>query len=206
MRRKWWILWVCMVLSFGVSACERNQKQQVALEPIETSGQEEDDAGGTDENNIPGDTAGGRQNESSKEQIYVYVCGAVVKAGVYAMPKDSRIYEAIQMAGGFTEQAGIAQINQAEVLEDEAYIYVPTKDEAASGAVSGKQTGQDTKIDLNRADKDELMKIPGVGEAKASQIIQYREEHGRFKKIEDIMNISGIKEGLFEKIRDYIKI
>ncbi len=205
MRRKWRLLLLGVVLVLGMTSCGENRKQQVLLESVETGDKDSKDIG--DEETTGGDGTGGKEKEQN--QIYVYVCGAVTNVGVYAMPEGSRIYEAVQMAGGFTEEAAVAQINQAEVLEDEDYVYVPTKAETASGTTAGNPAGLSTKsnlIDLNRATKEELMTIPGVGEAKASQIIQYREEHGRFKKIEDIMNISGIKEGLFEKIRDYIKV
>ena len=87
-------------------------------------------------------------------------------------------------------------MNQAQVLKDEAKLYIPTEQE----------TEDSGKINLNMATKEELMTIPGVGEAKANQIISYREKNGSFSCIEDIMSISGIKEGLFEKIREYITV
>ncbi len=210
MRRRWMVLRMilCMVvvLIFSTTACGKNQKKQVLLETIETGDMDEKSA---EETEGTGADSGTGDKKEGQDQIYVCVCGAVTHAGVYAMPKGSRIYEAIQMAGGFAKEAAVDQINQAEVLEDEDYIYVPTKAEVASGAVADTQAGSGTKsnlVDLNRAGKEELMTIPGIGEAKASQIIGYREEHGKFNKIEDIMNISGIKEGLFEKIKDYIKV
>ena len=137
----------------------------------------------------------------TEERIYVYVCGAVIKEGVYELPAGSRGYEAINLAGGFRKDAATSQINQAEILEDESTIYVPSVYEIAES-----QSQKDGKINLNTATKEELMTLPGVGEAKALSIISYREEQGAFKSIEDIMNISGIKEGLFQKIKDYIKI
>lgn len=105
------------------------------------------------------------------------------------------------MAGGFSEEAAVSRINQAEVLKDETRLYIPTMNEIVE-----EQSKEDGKVNLNTATKEELMTLPGVGQSKAALIIQYREEHGKFQTIEDIMNISGIKEGLFGKIKDYIKV
>ena len=139
------------------------------------------------------------QEESST--IFVHVCGAVQKEGVYELPSGSRVYEALEMAGGFREDAASTEINQAEVLVDAMKIYVPTKEEVLT-----RQSTTSGKVNLNLASKEELMTLPGVGASKAESILRYREEHGRFQKIEDIMEISGIKEGLFEQIKDLIQV
>ena len=141
------------------------------------------------------------QTEEKEIGIYVYVCGAVVKPGVYELPEGSRVYEAIRAAGGFTEAASEYTVNQAEILQDEMKVYIPTGEELEAQTKTGSG-----KVNINTAMKSELMELPGVGEAKADQIMQYREEHGTFKKIEDIMSIPGIKEGLFEKIKPYITV
>ena len=139
--------------------------------------------------------------EDNQTEICVFVCGAVNDAGVYMFREGSRIFEAIEAAGGFSEDAAEEALNQAEVLQDEMKLYVPTVEELQSQSES-----TDGKVNINTATKDELMELPGVGEAKAMQIISYRETHGLFTKIEDIMSISGIKEGLFEKIKEYITV
>lgn len=141
------------------------------------------------------------EQSETQDSIFVFVCGAVRSAGVYELPVGSRVFEAVQMAGGFSEDAAVSHINQAEVLEDEVRLYIPTMNE-----ITEEQSGGDGKVNINTAAKEELMTLPGVGQAKAVLIIQYREEHGSFQKVEDIMNISGIKEGLFGKIKDYIKV
>ncbi len=141
------------------------------------------------------------EESEAQDSIFVFVCGAVRNAGVYELPVGSRVFEAIEMAGGFSEDAAVSQINQAEVLEDETRLYIPTISE-----MTEQQSEDDGKVNINTAAEEELMTLPGVGEAKAALIIQYREEHGSFQTIEDIMNISGIKEGLFGKIKDYIKV
>lgn len=139
--------------------------------------------------------------EEERQTIFVYVCGAVQVEGVYELNTGSRVYEAIEKAGGFREDAVKNEVNQAAVLEDAAKLYIPTM-----GEVLDTQTQQDGKVNINRASKEELMTLPGVGESKANSIIRYREEQGAFGCIEDIMQISGIKEGLYEKIKDLIKI
>ncbi len=134
------------------------------------------------------------------EYIYVYVCGAVNQEGVYELPNGSRVYEAIEMAGGFREDADTRSVNQAQMLVDEERIYVSAIGE------EGTIEESDGKVNINKASKEELMTLPGVGASRAESIMKYREEHGRFQSIEDIKKISGIKEGLFEKIKDLITI
>lgn len=137
---------------------------------------------------------------TSQESIFVYVCGAVVSEGVYELSNGSRVYEAIEAANGFREDAATTAINQAQLLEDEQRVYVPTLSELME---QNNLTGK--KINLNTATKEELMTLPGVGESKAESIIQYRQKN-QFRKIEDIMEIAGIKEGLFEKIKEHITV
>lgn len=181
MRRKVRNLVFIILFQLLTWACAQ-EEGSVSLEPIETELAE-------------------KEEDRTGNSIFVYVCGAVLDEGVYELPAGSRVYEAIQKAGGFTEDAAVTQINQAEVLEDETQLYVPTMEE-----ITNEETKGDGKVNLNLASKEELMTLPGVGEAKADLIIQYREEHGRFQNIEDVMNISGIKEGLFAKIKDNITV
>lgn len=141
------------------------------------------------------------ETEDVSAKIYVHVCGAVKNPGVYEFVSGSRIYEAIEEAGGFTEEAATSQVNQAQVLEDEMRLYIPSIDELTS-----QSTEENGKVNLNTASEEQLMTLPGIGEAKAKSIVTYREKHGGFKKIEDIMEISGIKEALFQKIEDLITV
>ena len=142
----------------------------------------------------------GISEDSNQESIFVYVCGAVVSEGVYELPDGSRVYEAIEAAGGFREDAATTAMNQAQVLEDEQRIYVPTLEE-----LRVQSTSEGRKVNLNTATKEELMTLPGVGESKADSILRYRQEK-QFRRIEDIMEIAGIKEGLFEKIKEHITV
>ena len=153
------------------------------------------------------------QKESPKEaadSIVVYVCGKVRKEGVVTLPAGSRIYQAIEMAGGMADDAAASYLNLAEVLTDGARVYVPGTDDAEvgnssipQGNTAGGFSGEtDGKVNINQASKEELMTLPGIGEVKADAIIQYRTEQGKFASIEEIKNISGIKDGVFEKMKD----
>lgn len=133
---------------------------------------------------------------------YVYVCGEVNVPGVYKLPAGSRVYEAIQLAGGLTEKADAAAVNQALLLADGQMIQVPAQGEESHTAIEE----EDGRVDLNTADIRELMEIPGIGEAKAKSIIAYREQNGGFQSAEDVMKITGIKEGLYSKMKDYITV
>ena len=152
---------------------------------------------------------------SEKSGVYVYICGEVVAPGVYELSEDSRIYEAVDAAGGFTENAARESVNLASKVSDGMQITIYNKEEAASlPAGSGSAVGNTGQggtsgsglVNLNTATKEELMTLKGIGEAKAEDIIRYREKSGGFKKIEDIMKISGIKEAGFQKIKDNITV
>lgn len=138
--------------------------------------------------------------ENTEEaMIVVDVAGAVVHPGVYHIPEGSRVCDAIEAAGGFSEDGVSANINQARLLADGEQIIVP---DSTSEEAGGKTS--DGKINLNRADKETLMTIPGIGEAKADAIIAYREEHGSFRSVESLMEIPGIKEGIYNRISQYV--
>ena len=152
---------------------------------------------------------------SEKSGVYVYICGEVAAPGVYELSEDSRIYEAVDAAGGFTENAARESVNLASKVSDGMQITIYNKEEAASlPAGSGSAVGNTGQggtsgsglVNLNTATKEELMTLKGIGEAKAEDIIRYREKSGGFKKIEDIMKISGIKEAGFQKIKDNITV
>lgn len=154
------------------------------------------------------------------QTAYVHVCGAVQNPGVYPVEPGMRIYEAISLAGGLTENADADWLNQAETMEDGQQIYVYTTEETAqlrqsgswpdrdspSGGAEAAKGSSDNKINLNTATKEELTTLPGIGEARAEAVIAYREEHGGFGSIEEIQNISGIKTAVFSKIKDKITV
>jgi competence protein ComEA len=152
------------------------------------------------------------QTSVVQESIAVHVCGQVKKPGVYTLAQGARVSDAIEAAGGLTKEAASDFINQAQKLEDEQQVYVPNQEETKeSPKVIQQENGYDDShsvkkglVNINQATREELMTLPGIGEAKADMIIAYREENGRFATIEEIKNISGIKDGVFSKICDLI--
>lgn len=144
---------------------------------------------------------------TSPASIYVHVCGAVQAPGVYELAAGSRYQDAVAAAGGFREDAEETFLNLASPLTDGEQLVVPTVEEAASREASQAQAEQqDTRVDLNLAGKEELMTLPGIGEVRAEAILAYREEHGPFSAIEELMQVSGIKENTFAQIKERIKV
>ncbi len=155
--------------------------------------------------------------EQTDTKICVYVCGAIENPGVYTLSEGSRICDLFALAGGLTETAAKEFWNQASPLTDGEMIYVPTQKEVeekeitpldAVGTSGGAKTTEkdDGKVNINTASKEELMSIPGIGETRAEAILAYRNENGNFASSEDIMQVQGIKGGMYEKIKNYIKI
>ena len=145
--------------------------------------------------------------EVAAETICVHVCGYVKNPGVYYLTKGARIHEAVEMAGGMTEEADSQYVNLAEEAEDGTKIYIPGLEEVADGRVLfGAADEEDGLVNINTASLEELKTLPGIGDIKAEAIISYRESEGAFTAIEDIMNIDGIKESSYEKIKEHIKV
>ena len=149
--------------------------------------------------------------DTGKQKIYIHITGAVKRPGVYTFDGKPRVIEVIEAAGGFTKDAVKSGVNQAEILEDGVQIMIESrKNQKEGSAGEGRQTGERGEdsglLNINTATKEELMTLNGIGESKALSIISYRETNGKFKKIEDIMNITGIKTGVFDKIKDQIRV
>lgn len=147
------------------------------------------------------------------KDIKVYVCGAVQRPDVYEISADSRIVDAVSAAGGFAIDAYPEAMNLAETVSDGSRIYVPTKEEVDALAVVYSDTGSETggtmsdstgRVNINTATLEELTTLPGIGDTRARAIIDYREQNGAFGNIEDIMQVTGIKEKSFSKIKDSI--
>lgn len=205
-------------------------EKELEIMEEETAGEEQETEadGATIQSGVP------LQEESGPELIYVHVCGAVVSPGVYELQAGSRVYEAVQKAGGFTRQAERNYVNQAQTLTDGVKLTIPTAEEVAAAreaeasaaeaaegvsqiqagivdgmlleGAGGREQAQpgDGRININTASETQLCEIPGIGATRAAAIAAYREAHGGFKKPEDIMQVSGIKEGMYEKIKDSI--
>ena len=138
------------------------------------------------------------------EYLRVYVCGAVITEGVYTLPKGSIADDALNAAGGYAEEAARGYVNLAEQVEDGQKIYFPyIGDDITMLPEISEGNGL---ININTADKELLMTLPGIGESKAMSIINYREKNGGYKSIDEIKNISGIKDRVFEQIKDLISI
>ena len=143
-------------------------------------------------------------NDGVEELIYVYVCGQVNNPGIVELRKGARIYEAINIAGGITENGNPDAINQAKPVEDGQMIYVPMIGEEYTS--ENVESVGDKLVNINTAPVSELTTLPGIGESRANDIISYRDSNGGFKTIEDIMKVPGIKEAAFSRIKDYIKV
>ncbi len=170
------------------------------------SGTEESGAGSTGAGPIGAGRSGTEATGDGLQQelIYVQVSGAVVKPGVYQVPAGSRVFVAVELAGGLTPEADEGSLNQAQALSDGQQVYVYALGEEYDRP--GDVQAADGRVNLNTATAEELMSLPGIGQAKADSIISYRESSGGFQAIEDLMKIEGIKEGVFSKIKDRIRI
>ena len=196
MKAVWLPILAAALVSAGCS-----DKGEESLEELSVSAESETEEEGA----VP------QEEQEPAETVYVYVCGAVNAPGVYELKKDARVFEAITLAGGMTAEAAPEAVSQARTVADGEQIYVPTVREVQmqGSGVEDIVTGNadvSGKININTAGKEELMTLTGIGEAKAQSILDYREEHGKFGSIEDLMLIEGIKEGVFNKIKEDITI
>ena len=145
-----------------------------------------------------------------QDLITVDVKGAVKSPGIYDLPVGSRIHDAVQKAGGLTEEADSNSLNLAQKVSDEALVYVPTKGEEAASqqAASGTtpSTSKEKKVNLNKASLEELKQVKGLGGKRAQDIIDHREANGKFKSVDELKKVSGIGAKTIEKLRDYVTV
>ncbi|HDR4370843.1 helix-hairpin-helix domain-containing protein [Bacillus bombysepticus] len=142
--------------------------------------------------------------KEQKRTIIIDVKGAVSKEGVYEMKEGDRVKDAVQKAGGFLSEVDMKKVNLAQIVQDQMLLYIPSKNESEQGVLTSSK--EDGKIRINTAAKEQLEKITGIGSRKAESILKYREEHGPFQKIEDLLEIDGIGAKSLEKIKDQIII
>lgn len=199
---------VWYLLKTGTFSKEK-QEQTVITGVLDTVGEKELSA-----TQVPS-TEEFNEKKVQEEQLVVYVCGAVNEPGIYLLSGESRLYEAIALAGGFSAEADPAYHNLAREIEDGERIYILTYEETKVLTAAQKVEGelgdnipQEQKflINLNTATAEQLTSLPGIGDAKAAGILEYRKKVGQFTDIEEIMNVSGIGEAMFEKIRDKITV
>lgn len=151
-----------------------------------------------------------KEEPLEQDLITVDVKGAVKSPGIYDLPVGSRVNDAVQKAGGLTEQADSKSLNLAQKVSDEALVYVPTKGEesasqqAGSGAPSS--TSKDKKVNLNKASLEELKQVKGLGGKRAQDIIDHRESNGKFKSVDELKKVSGIGAKTIEKLKDYVTV
>lgn len=188
---------------FGLSGCSKAEEYTVAVESYAPEAVQEAGSAAGEESCAAG------TNECEETSIYVDVCGAVKYPGVYELAGEARVFEALERAGGILEEACTEAVNRAEKLEDGQKLYIPTREEWESRLQDGMEPEEpvsDGLVNINTADVAKLCSLPGVGESRATAIIQYREEHGGFGSIEEIQNVPGIKNGIFAKMKDFIKV
>jgi competence protein ComEA len=150
------------------------------------------------------------QKEEVVEQdlITVDVKGAVKSPGIYDLPVGSRINDAVQKAGGLTDNADSKSINLAQRISDEALVYVPTKEEATSQEAhsNASNTKGNKKVNLNKASLEELKQVKGLGAKRAQDIIDHRESNGKFKSVDELKKVSGIGAKTIEKLKEYVTV
>ena len=152
------------------------------------------------------------EKEESTEQdlITVDVKGAVKSPGIYDLPVGSRVHDAVQKAGGLTEQADGKSLNLAQKVSDEDLVYVPSKGEEAASQQTASGTtpssSKEKKVNLNRASLEELKQVKGLGGKRAQDIIDHREANGKFKSVDELKKVSGIGAKTIEKLKDYVTV
>ena len=154
------------------------------------------------------------QAETEDQLVTVDVKGAVKKPGVYQLQSNSRVHDALEKAGGMTEEADLKSINQAQKLSDEAVVYVAKVGEnavdvttsAPASATSGTGQAKSALVNLNTATEADFQTISGIGQKRAQDIIAYREANGRFKSVDDLKNVSGIGAKTLEKLKEYVTV
>ena len=171
------------------------------------------------ETNLPAEVAAISKDSSSEKEvkkeekeespgqdlITVDVKGAVKSPGIYDLPVGSRVHDAVQKAGGLTEEADSKSLNLAQKVSDEALLYGPTKGEEAASQQT-PSTSKDKKINLNKASLEELKQVKGLGGKRAQDIIDHREANGKFKSVDELKKVSGIGAKTIEKLKDYVTV
>ena len=167
-----------------------------------------EDYSGVSFSNISNETNNKDEKAEDKhdEKIFVDVKGAVKYPGVFETTKDKRVKDLIEEAGGLLEDADTSTLNLSQKVKDQMVIYVLKHGEKPKQISDSSSSSNTDVININTANKEQLMKISGVGKTKAEAIIAHREKNGDFKKKEDITKVRGIGKSTFEKIKDKIEV
>lgn len=206
-----------IIFCFGCFySCKKTDGTEVILQDnvVESSNNSENFHGETSKivENVDGSKS--TSDAGNESVFYVYITGSVNYPGVYEVSEGSRIFNVIEAAGGTTREAALEYIDMAAYVSDGCSIHIYSLTEALDANLSisdggsyipsSSENSSNTLVNINTASLEELMTLSGIGQSKAQSIITYRQEHGGFKSIEEIMDISGIKEAAFGKIKDNI--
>lgn len=223
MRKVWFVFSFCLYCLIFLGCAEGSAGSEIVLAADVNGGEEISEK----EPAVSEQPQTASQEEPAvPEPVVIHVCGAVRNEGVYTLPAGCRVYEAVAAAGGFSEDADTAAVNQAQILTDGIRLRIPTQEESSALAESAGSAETVTayidggtvsvsgdsaasaggRININTADEKTLCQLNGVGPGTAAKIIAYREQNGGFKVIEDIMKVPGIKEKIFSKIKDDITV
>lgn len=220
-QKKKWIPAICFVMVCGVVCLwiryDNRKEEQIVMEKYEDAENLRKTEDVPEVTEVPERKVDA--TEGQPEEIYVHMCGAVEKEGVYVLPEGSRMADGIEAAGGFAGNADRSYHNLASCLSDGQKVYVPSLEETKELSAEQRLAGNGTelsgktasgaekrpdKVNLNTADAGALMTLDGIGEAKAMRILEYREKVGAFQSIEEIKNVSGIGDAMFERIKEDI--
>ncbi len=202
------LLLVCFWVSLVLSGCSRSKEilyfDRESADELYAQNMD-DYTDGPSKRDLPQEGPKSDQTALTEidRQICVHVCGQVCRPGVVMLPEGSRAWEAVEAAGGLAEEACEAAVNLAAVLRDGEKLYIPAVGEAVAKEDCEADGGL---VNLNTADAGRLKTLPGIGESRASDILSYREKNGAFRSVEEIMQVPGIKESIYEKIRDMITV
>jgi competence protein ComEA len=194
--KRWYILLLAVfiaVVAILFRNNEMNEKEQGSVLTAERMVQE----------------AAEKQKEKVQSKtIVVDIKGAVVRPGVYEITDTARVNDVVGMAGGFTKEADQTKVNLAAKVHDEMMIYVPARGKTNVSSTDAPliPSSDSKKVHINTASEEEILQLSGIGPTKAAAIIAYREEHGPFKKVEDLLNVTGIGEKTLEKIKEQIVV
>lgn len=208
MKNKWYYgTFVALAIIVGIIYVNSNSSKVEVDTDVEdnTGAEDSDEEYNTDSDNNEECNTDNDNNveEEIEETICVHICGEVVNEGVYNVKEDSRVYEVLELAGGLTKEAATDYVNLARQVKDGEQIIFPSKEQIETGEFD-MDDAEEKFVNINTASLEKLTTLSGIGDSRAKLIIDYREEHGDFETIEDIMKVSGIKEGAFNKIKDSI--